>query len=178
MDSVDRELEDLLNPNAQVGEITGWRSWYVYETGSLIRLASLKSGHRQETIWTPGAWMEAECWRVNTLVEAGYGRMAANRVAHGLETRLPVESCKCGWYAAISREHLVSLRYNRYTNNDLRVIGEVAMVGKVIKASQGWRAEKVQARKLYLPFEAWKLAAKLEATYGLEVELSNTWKVA
>lgn len=177
---LERELEDLQVPDV-IGEVIGWRSWYVYQQGSMVRLASLKSGHHAETIWTPGQWMQAECAKVNYLIHKEPHLpvdMLEPLVHRSAGVRLPVESCTCGWYAAVSREHLVSLGYNRYTSSDLRVIGEVGMAGKVIRATQGWRAERVRPVRLYLPYEKWQLARVLEDTYGVPVELSNTWKGA
>lgn len=161
-------LENLANTAMEVpdvfGEPTGWRAWFIYQSGSMVRLASLHSGHQKECIWTPGQWMVSECSKADEL----HRRMGQ---------RLPVEGCSCGFYAAIDRDHLVALGYNRYGGKrGIRVIGEVGMSGKVIEATQGWRAERVRPVSIQVPYEHWKLVPKLQEVYpSCEVTLANNW---
>jgi hypothetical protein len=58
------------------------------------------------------------------------------------------------------------------------VLGQVANWGKVIEGTQGWRAELAYPVKLWVPFEAWKIAQALEAGYGVPVGLKNYLKPA
>jgi hypothetical protein len=138
-----------------IGEIVGWRAWRVIGPD---RQPLLKSAV-WDYIWRPGRWNVARCDLRN----------------HDPKTQVPMEGCSCGFYAGRTREHLLHMAYNQYGAHDTVVIGEVAFVGKVIPGTQGWRAQKARPLRLYLPFERWRLAEGLEATYGCEVRLSNTW---
>jgi hypothetical protein len=89
--------------------------------------------------------------------------------------RLPVESCRCGFYATRDLEQLLTETNYHYVaaRSGITVIGEVSMWGKVIPASQGWRAEIAYPRELFLPYEAWDKAAPLAEAYGVPVRLRN-----
>jgi len=79
----------------------------------------------------------------------------------------------CGLYSAKTREHLVSMGYQRYQDDSFHVMGEVWLWGHVVEGSQGWRAQFGYCKHLYLPFEAWHLAKGLREAYGVPVTLSN-----
>jgi hypothetical protein len=134
------------------GEIIGWRAWNVVGEHD-IRLGSVT---HTSYIWHPGTkYVIAEC------------------SLHSTE-EIPDEKHPCGFYAAKTREHLLSMSYHRYTDTDNVVIGEVALSGKVIPGTQGWRAQKARIVKVYVPFEKWRLLEKIKEVYGVEVQLANT----
>ena len=136
-----------------LGEMVGWRAWNVIETGeNEVRLGSVT---HTSYIWRPQGFVIAEC------------------SLHQTE-EIPAEKHSCGFYAAKTREHLLSMSYHRYTDSDDIVIGEVGLSGKVIAGTQGWRAQKARIKKVYVPFEKWQLMKKIEEVYNVEVELSNT----
>lgn len=150
-------------------EIIGWRAWYLMIGSSrLLRLRAINAGGgdvNKRGIWKPGGWKFATC--------------SVQHEAHKARgDRIPVEGCSCGFYAAKTREQLVGLGYNHYSEAEHRVIGEVAMAGKVIVCSQGWRAEKVRPKKLYVPHEHWRLAKRLGEIYECEVGTTNLWKAS
>jgi hypothetical protein len=54
------------------------------------------------------------------------------------------------------------------------IVGRLAMWGKVVEGSQGWRAEYAYPEMLYVPFEVARLIAMPAAdTYGVPVTLLN-----
>lgn len=133
-----------------VGEILGWRAWEVHVNAKgAVELSSVT----KRTNWPPGQWLVATC-----------------TFSH---TRIPAERCSCGIYAAKEKEQLLEMHYHRFDDNDV-VIGEVALAGKVIPGSQGWRAEKAKPKSLYVPYTRWKLCEPLKVTYDVTVHLSNT----
>jgi len=143
--------EGIVVPDV-IGEITAFRSWEIDEaTGLLLSL----NGER----WKPDGWLIADC-KTHLL-----GHTVSN---------IPVEGCTCGIYAAKTREHLADMSYNRYHPGMKRVIGEVALAGKVIPGTQGYRALKARPTKIFVPYEYWQLVALLEHTYKIPVELDNT----
>jgi hypothetical protein len=143
-----------------LGEAVGWRAWRVVRNGE-ARLASVEVS---PTPWHPGEFALARCLR-------------------GAPHSAPDESCSCGFYAATTREYLLSLgAYYRYEDVQPVVIGEVAMSGKVIPASRGYRAERARPLRLHVPYELWRLADELDGVYGrdgVRIELDNTlWLVS
>lgn len=138
-----------------LGEVTGWRAWRVVIDGD-IRLASVDVGR---TLWHPGGFATARCVR-------------------GVVHDAPDVACTCGFYAVRTREYLVGLgiHYRSATDHPV-VIGEVALSGKVILASRGFRAERARPLRLKVPHELWRLANRLDEAYGpngVRVELDNT----
>ena len=141
-----------------LGHIIGWRAWDVIGPDRQPLLRSKVWDY----IWRPGRWNVARC---------------ELKPQHDPKTQVPMEGCSCGFYAAISREHLLEkMAYHAYGDHSTTVIGEVAFVGKVIPGSLGWRAQKARPLRLYVPYERWRLAEGLERVYGCEVVLSNTWR--
>lgn len=139
-----------------VGEIMGWRAWRVVpmtSDGKHVRLKSVTNG----TVWPTDDWLHATC---------------AVRNHKGEKT--PAKFCSCGIYAAKDRPHLTGMHYHVYGIDMNVVIGEVAMAGKVIPGTQGWRAEKARPIKILVPYTRWRLAGPLQECYGVDVELDNT----
>jgi hypothetical protein len=137
----------------------GWRAWGVDPDTPEAEIPLLRSVTYAEAYWTPGAPMEATCGGAS---------------AQG--DHVPGEHCSCGLYSAKTMEHLLSMGYHKYDADRaglFHVIGEVSLWGKVVEGSQGWRAQFGYPRTLYVPYEAWPLAARLEAGYRVPVRLKN-----
>jgi hypothetical protein len=141
-----------------VGHIEGYRTWDItrhYTAG--LRLESVSYGG----VWEPGDWMHAEC-------------------DNGC-TDVPGERCRCGIYAAKNRLHLTSMRYTEYLRGGDgiagefvgKAIGKIALAGKVIPGTQGWRAEKGRPIELWVPFDMWQLVEPLQAVYNIPVGLTD-----
>jgi hypothetical protein len=152
--------DDLLNLQVPdyIGEIVGWRAWK--RVGSILtpRLMSVTAARfgvdHVDAVWPTNRWYLATC-------------------PHGHKvTEVPVEGCKCGIYAAKTREQLIDLNYGVYTSGDGRVIGEVAFAGKLIPGEQGWRAQRARIKRLFVPYEDWRYAAPLAAAYNVPVEVA------
>jgi hypothetical protein len=143
---------DLRVPDV-FGEVVGWRAWEIRGSEREPRLVSVTN----TTIWTPGEWLEAVC-----------------RGGHTQE-QIPFEGCSCGIYAASSREHLLRMGYNGYTDEETRVIGQVGLVGKVIPGTQGFRASKARPVRLWVPFERWAYVDALSRDYRVPVDLSDCY---
>jgi hypothetical protein len=143
-----------------IGEVIGWRVWRVLHPSDekKIRLQSLGAGGAQHSaIWTPGKIMEAFCSQPHTP---------------------PQEKCSCGFYAAITREHLMSMHYHSGfdydTRTDVLVVGEVAMQGKVIPGTLGWRAQRVRPLRVMVLPSRWRVMKPLQAMYPkVEFRLEN-----
>lgn len=173
------EMEGVRVPDI-VGDVLGWRAWYLtwlapsggrhriaagdaasfeWPDGWEIRLESQSyGGARANSLWIPGEWNVAQC-------------------AGGNPHVAPDESCRCGFYAARTREHLLTMSYHHYKPGERPVaMGQVQMAGKVIPASNGFRAMKVRPRCILVPYEFWQYVKPLDAAYGahVSVELDNT----
>jgi hypothetical protein len=157
MNADDREFLDGIRIPDVVGEITGWRAWQRVGTISVPRLMSVTATafrvKHLDAIWPTDRWFYAQC---------------PNGHVKG---QIPAEGCKCGIYSARDRDHLVALNYGAYTKTDHKVIGEIAMAGKVIPGSQGFKAERARIKRLIVPYEDWRWAEPLAAAYNVPVEV-------
>jgi len=139
-----------------VGHVEGWRAWNVDREppafGTTPKLYSATYGY----YWTPRVRARAECNR-------------------GGDDHVPGEQCSCGFYAAKTLPHLRSMGYSSYHEEgpQVTIVGQLAMWGKVIEGTQGWRSEYAYPVKLFVPFEAWRLAKPVAKAYGVPVELLN-----
>lgn len=167
-----------------VEEVIGWRAWGIkYLTPDR---PVLESPVFRGFLWMPEGdgragkgWVTADCKRDHT---------------HDADSEdpamiPPVKSCNagghgCGFYAGRSRDHLVGMgygNYDPYAPETTNVIGTVQMQGKIIPATNGWRAAMCRPRKIEVPYEAWQLATQLERAYGpygVEIDLAVTTKAA
>lgn len=138
-----------------IGSVEGWRAWNVDREppafGTTPRLESATYSYW----WTPRVKARAECPKS--------------------PTHVPGEQCTCGFYAAKTLEHLREMGYHAYDEESKRVcvVGRLAMWGKVIEGTQGWRSEFAYPHTIYVPFEAWKLARPIQRAYGVPVKLLN-----
>lgn len=91
--------------------------------------------------------------------------------------KAPVDNCTCGFYCSRSMKEVI--HYNQWENEG--VIVEVAMWGKVIRGTKGFRAQIIYPQRFWLFCEDKKnpqtLARKdsLEKEWGLEVRLLEKW---
>jgi hypothetical protein len=136
--------------------VEGWRAWVcdrkVPDFGLPPKLYSVSHA---AYYWTPRKFSLADC--------------------HSCGKDVPGEFCTCGFYSAKTLEHLMTMGYPGYDPEagQIAVLGQVANWGKVVEASQGWRAAKAYPVRLWVPYECWKLAKALEKAYGVPVGLSQ-----
>lgn len=164
----DRPYDPAKGPDANfkpptleiAGTVEGWRSWGVsqelphYGTAPKLYSVSIRSYY-----WVPRRESIAECEKCGINV--------------------PGEAHTCGFYSAKTMEHLMSMHYHQYDadySGMFHVVGQVANWGKVVEGTQGWRAQKSYPTKLYIPYEAHKLAIPLKKAYGVSVQLMNFLK--
>lgn len=177
---------DALNPDGtvRVEEVLGYRGWTVDFSLGRHRPRLASPTMSRAPVWEPGQWMIADCM--------SFGRMnhmtPADANYHGADHPDPDRWCPtnhahgghgCGFYAARDRAHLVGKlpQYTHYTPESPVVIGQVQMAGKIIFASNGFRAQRVRPRVIYVPHEAWELGRDLKAEYGphdVKIEMSTT----
>ena len=151
------------------GELLGWRAWMVVGTGPYTRLQSVNAHEafgvpRELCIWPTDRWMFAVCNK-------------------GREGEVPHEGCRCGLYAAKTREFLMAYGYANYAGSQANgnayadlVIGVVGLTGKVIPGSQGWKAQRARIVQLEVPFEKEPLARTLHEVYGVPVGLGYLFR--
>lgn len=144
-------MDDVVVPDA-VEAVIGWRAWVV-QPGPV--LASVV----HHAIWLPCKRFEANCLKGHSV---------------------PDRKCRCGVYAASTREHLGEMSYPEYdlAIGHVVVVGEVALWGGLISGDKGLRAEFAYPIRLLLPFEAWRLAGPLQDDYRVQVQLANTFRLA
>lgn len=167
------EAESLILPDGEVripdevGVHYGWRAWDVKaDAVELGQVPLLRSATASAYAWTPRQINYAICTK-------GTGRK--NGQTAGKPHEVPAPGCRCGLHAAKDLDHLISLGYQDYDEEkgSWSVIGRVALWGRVIEGTQGWRAEKGYPDQLYVPYEAANLIEPLEETYGVEVGVGN-----
>ena len=151
----DAEAAPQLVVPDQIAVEYGWRAWGIRRRETDAGMTLLESVSHNAAFWQPRIPMEAVCNR-------GCGDVPGN-------------NCRCGLYSAKDLDHLHTMpHYYNYDPQDcFKVIGKVALWGKVIEGSQGWRAQFGYPSELYLPFEAWYLHDELKDAYGVPVRLKN-----
>lgn len=158
----------IVTGREQTPPVMGWRAWRVI--GGLLGSPTYRLTWRPEGDYNNNGWMVAECRR--------YYHEKHDYKSDDPDLIPPVKGCGggghgCGFYCARNHAHLIDLHYAIPG----MVIGEVEIAGKVIEATNGWRAQLMRPRKLYVPYEDWKVVKPLEDTYGpfgVSVELAAT----
>ncbi len=164
---------------AQTDEVLGFRAWSINRENAR-REPILESPVIGRYLWRPGQWLDAECASGRGTLpptSAEYHGSLAPSTRGDDDRQSPVKDCCCGFYAGKTRAHLIGMGYGRYTGDNPTVVGVVQMSGKIIPASNGYRAQKVRPRKIFVPYEFWELANELIVTYGpfgVEVECNAT----
>jgi hypothetical protein len=140
----------------EVGVAEGWRVWQVK-----IELPAFGMPPKLESVTHNYYWAPRQ--KARAICERGCG------------SSVPGEHCTCGFYSAKTLEHLRSMHYPNYDleTGYVAIAGKMANWGKVIEGSQGWRSEYSYPMRLYVPFEAFRLAKPLEVAYGVNVTLLN-----
>lgn len=137
-----------------IGTVEGWRCWYLPEKTPSFGAAPKLMSVTHNYVWPPRVKARSECRR------------------H--PDHVPGEDCTCGFYAAKTLDHLRSMGYVSCPSiGSVTVVGQLAMWGKVIEGTQGWRGEFAYPVKLYVPFEAWRLGRPLTKAYGVPVRVLN-----
>lgn len=155
-------------------EVVGYRGWLLDNTDP--EHPRLRSPMVTKLLWTPEGddgegWLTASC-----LYHPHHNANSPDPHYHS-----PVKDCNpgshgCGFYAGRTRQHLIDLGYGAYTEGNPKIVGKVQMAGKVFPATNGWRAQYVRPHTLYVPHEAWRIAAKLKidyAPFGVEVVVND-----
>jgi hypothetical protein len=146
-----------------VGTVEGWRVWKVAREVPLYGTAPKLHSESYDYYWAPRVKARATCNKHEAHNDADSAK------------RVPNETCTCGFYAAKTLDQLRGMHYPRYDEEGDRisVLGQMALWGKVIEGSQGWRAEFAYPARLWLPFEGFRLAKPLAKAYGVPVSLLN-----
>jgi hypothetical protein len=136
----------------EAAPVVGWRAWVVTETAAGLRLGSVL----YDEVWTPGETALAACRRR----EDFFAEPLPDHETPGLQ-------CGCGFHAAHDPADALSyLRGRDEPTTVCRILGEVAIWGRVVETQAGWRAAAAYPYRLYVPDEA--IAGAL-AVYGVPV---------
>jgi hypothetical protein len=136
----------------EAAPVAGWRVWVVTETAAGLRLGSVL----HHDVWTPGTTALATCRRHDDL-------FAEPLPPHGT----PGFECGCGFHAA--RDPVDAFSYLRGRDEPAtvcRILGEVALWGRLVETEAGWRAAAAYPVRLYVDDP--ELAGAL-AVYGVPV---------
>jgi hypothetical protein len=146
------ETGNAVRELVEAAPVVGWRAWVVTETAAGLRLGSVL----YDEVWTPGATAVAACRRRDDL----FAEPVAEHATPGL-------GCGCGFHAAHDAADALSyLRGRDELTTVCRILGEVAIWGRLVETEAGWRASAAYPYRLYVPDE--ELAAAL-AVYGVPV---------
>ena len=127
----------------RVEPITAWRAWKVYNDAGIWKLKAVG----MTGVWEPRKAMEAIC--------------GASKEKHPA----PGYGCECGLWSFTTLDDLVPALEN-YT--DLKVIGKVAIWGRVIECEHGFRSSHAYPTELWLLDNQDNLE-QLGYTYGVPV---------
>lgn len=121
---------------------------------------------------------------MQALCDRNFKGDAGTECAKGTDGRAPGEDCTCGFYSAASSDTFMDMPYAYYGSTNVyggdkmngkvaRIYGRVALAGKVIPGSQGWRSQYAWPVELYVPYEHTALVDILHDTYHVPVKLQN-----
>lgn len=120
-----------------VAPTIGWRVWNVVDVDGALRLSSLL----YHSHWSPQEEVAATCRR--SLAYLPWGRMPIHTA--------PASDCVCGIYGAMHSEQARPFLWAPGTDSaSYRVLGRVALWGRVVQAQAGWRAEFGYPDRLYV----------------------------
>ncbi len=113
--------------------ILGFRAWRLTRSGRGPRLAPTTP----RAVWEPGRAPAATC-------SGSHTRLYAELDPDGVPHRSPDKFCTCGYHAASDPAALVR------PGGPAAVVGQVALWGRVIEHTKGWRAEYAYPSRLRL----------------------------
>jgi hypothetical protein len=122
--------------------------WNVVWADGELRLSSLL--YRE--LWTPGSAHPARCRR--TLAALPWGRLPLHDA--------PNVECRCGIYAVQTPSAALAYLTSEARTGERppqRVIGTVALWGRIVEADRGWRAEFAYPVTLFVPAGWWRRLA-------------------
>lgn len=132
--------------------VIGWRVWIVTATADGLRLGSVL----HEEVWGPGTTALARCRRHDDL-------FADPVPPHPT----PSPHCGCGFHAARDPVDAVSYLQGRDEPATVcRLLGEVALWGRLVETEAGWRAAAAYPVRLYVADET---IAEALSVYGVPV---------
>jgi hypothetical protein len=146
------ETGNAIRELAEAAPVLGWRAWAVMETAAGLRLGSVL----YDEVWGPGTTALAVCRRREDF-------FAEPIPPHPT----PSSECGCGFHAA--RDAADALSYLRGRNEPAtvcRILGEVALWGRLVETEAGWRAAAAYPVRLYAPDAA---IAETLGVYGVPV---------
>ena len=146
------ETGNAIRELGEAAPVLGWRAWAVTETAAGLRLGSVL----YDEVWTPGTTALATCRRREDF-------FAEPMPPHST----PSAACGCGFHAA--RDAADALSYLRGRNEPTtvcRILGEVAVWGRLVETEAGWRAAAAYPVRLYAPEDA---IAEALAVYDVPV---------
>ena len=146
------ETGNAIRELGEAAPVLGWRAWAVTETAAGLRLGSVL----YDEVWTPGTTALATCRRREDF-------FAEPMPPHST----PSAACGCGFHAA--RDAADALSYLRGRNEPTtvcRILGEVALWGRLVETEAGWRAAAAYPVRLYAPEDA---IAEALAVYDVPV---------
>jgi len=146
------ETGNAIRELAEAAPVLGWRAWVVTETAAGLRLGSVL----HDDVWTPGTTALATCRRHDDL----FAEPVAPHDTPGL-------ACGCGFHAA--RDPVDALSYLRGRDEPTtvcRILGEVALWGRLVETEAGWRAGAAYPVRLYVDEPQIALALSV---YGVPV---------
>jgi hypothetical protein len=141
---------DVTRELTQAAPVIGWRVWIVTATTDGLRLGSVL----HDQVWAPGTTALASCQRQE-------GFFAEPLPPH----QTPSLVCGCGFHAARDPVDALSYLQGRdETTTICRLLGEVALWGRLVETDGGWRAAAAYPVRLYVPDEA---IAEALGVYGV-----------
>lgn len=128
---------------------TGWRAWSIvdfHRRGNSVekRLQALGT----KPIWEP------------------YQPNVATCVTDGTH-EAPWPTCRCGFWAFKDRKHVEQALFSNYGGEKGKVIGQIALWGRVLETTRGYRGEYAYPQTLQFVEVKDEIAAEVAALYGV-----------
>jgi hypothetical protein len=146
------ETGNAIRDLTEAAPVTGWRVWIVTAAADGLRLGSVL----HDEIWAPGTTALASCRRHDDL-------FAEPMPPH----QTPSADCGCGFHGARDPVDAVPYLHGRDEPATVcRLLGEVALWGRLVETEAGWRAAAAYPVRLYVADEA---IAEALSVYGVPV---------
>jgi hypothetical protein len=146
------ETGNAIRELSEAAPVIGWRVWIVTATADSLRLGSVL--HNE--VWAPGTTALAGCRRHDDF-------FADPMPPHPT----PSPECGCGFHATRDPVDAVAYLHGRDEPATVcRLLGEVALWGRLIETVAGWRAAAAYPVRLYVADET---IAEALNVYGVPV---------